>query len=132
MALPLITTANVVAYFKSKNTGFEIFSDYAVNKEVNRHGIYINDPSEANRVPYQLAVNYGGNIYEGTDQMLVILVTFQDDKNREKGVKAITDMVDDNTLLNGYHRREYSMQQTYLNRAEYRTYSFNLTRLEFQ
>jgi hypothetical protein len=132
MALPLITTANVVAYFKSKNTGFEIFSDYAVNKEVNRHGIYINDPSEANRVPYQLAVNYGGNIYEGTDQMLIILVTFQDDKNREKGVKAITDMVDDNVLLNGYHRREYSMQQTYLNRAEYRTYSFSLTRLEFQ
>ncbi|MFY8212450.1 MAG: hypothetical protein ACOVLB_07295 [Candidatus Nanopelagicus sp.] len=132
MALPLITTANVVAYFKSKNTGFEIFSDYAVNKEVNRHGIYINDPSETNRVPYQLAVNYGGNIYEGTDQMLIILVTFQDDKDREKAVKAITDMVDDNTLLNGYHRREYSMQQTYLNRAEYRTYSFNLTRLEFQ
>ena len=132
MALPLITTANVVAYFKSKNTGFEIFSDYAVNKEVNRHGIYINDPSETNRVPYQLAVNYGGNIYEGTDQMLIILVTFQDDKDREKAVKAITDMVDDNTLLNGYHRREYTMQQTYLNRAEYRTYSFNLTRLEFQ
>lgn len=132
MALPLISTQSVVTYLKSKNTGFEIFPEYAVNKEVNRHGIYVNDPSQANRVPYQLAVNYGGNIYESTDQMLIILVTFQDDKDRENAVKAITDMVDDNTLLNGYHRREYSMQQTYLNRAEYRTYSFNLTRLEFQ
>ena len=132
MALPLISTAQVVTYLKSRNTGFEIFSDYAVDKEVNRHGIYVNDPSEANRVPYQLAVNYGGNIYESTDQMFIILVTFQDDKDKQAAELAITDIVDDNTLLNGYHRREYSMQQTYLNRAEYRTYSFNLTRLEFQ
>lgn len=132
MALPLISTADVVTYLKSKNTGFEIFPDYAVNKEVNRHGIYINDPSEANRVPYQLAVNYGGNIYESTDQMFIILVTFQDDVDKQKAEKAITDIVNDNVLLNGYHRREYTMQQTYLNRAEYRTYSFNLTRLEFQ
>lgn len=132
MALPLITSDQVAAYFKAKKTGFEIFTEYSVNKEVNRHGIYINDPSESDRVPYQLAVNYGGNIYESTDQMFIILVTFQDDVNKVKAEKAITDIVNDNELLNGYHRRNYTMQQTYLNRAEYRTYSFNLTRLEFQ
>ena len=132
MALPLITTTDVAEYFRSKNTGFEIFEEYTVNKENNRHGIYINDPSESNRVPYQLAVNYGGNIYESTDQMFIIMVTFQDDINKQKAEKAITDLVNDNVLLDGYHRREYTMDQTYLNRAEYRTYSFNLTRLEFQ
>lgn len=132
MALPLITTTDVAEYFRAKNTGFEIFEEYTVNKENNRHGIYINDPSESNRVPYQLAVNYGGNIYESTDQMFIIMVTFQDDINKQKAEKAITDMVNDNVLLDGYHRREYTMDQTYLNRAEYRTYSFNLTRLEFQ
>ena len=63
MALPLITTADVVTYLKANTTGFEVFEEYAVNKEVNRHGIYVNDPSESNRTPYQLAVNYGGNIY---------------------------------------------------------------------
>lgn len=132
MALPLISTEQVAAYFKKLNTGFEIFQEYAVNKEVNRHGIYINDPSEANRVPYKLAVNYGGNIYEGTDQMFIVLVTFQDDANKQKAELAITNIVNDNVLLDGYHRREYTMEQTYLNRAEYRTYSFQLTRLEFQ
>lgn len=132
MALPLITTSQVAQYFKSKNLKFEIFEEYAVNKEINRHGIYINDPSESNRVPYQLAVNYGGNIYESTDQMFIVLVTFQDDVNKQAAEKAITDIIDDNVLLDGYHRRDYTMQQTYLNRAEYRTYSFNLTRLEFQ
>lgn len=132
MAAPLLTTQQVATYFKNLNTGFEIFEEYVVNKEVNRHGIYINDPSEANRVPYQLAVNYGGNIYESTDQMFIVLVTFQDDINKHAAEMAITNMVNDNVLLDGYHRREYTMQQTYLNRAEYRTYSFNLTRLEFQ
>ena len=132
MALPLISTAQVAAYLKANTTGFEVFSEYAVNKEVNRHGIYINDPSEANRTPYKLAVNYGGNIYESTDQMFIILVTFQDDINKTSAEQAITSMVNDNTLLDGYHRREYTMEQTYINRAEYRTYSFNLTRLEFQ
>ncbi|CAB4153391.1 hypothetical protein UFOVP623_17 [uncultured Caudovirales phage] len=132
MALPLVSTESVAAYFKKLKTGFEVFQEYAVNKEVNRHGIYINDPSEADRTPYKLAVNYGGNIYEATDQMLIVLVTFQDDKNKQKAELAITDIVNDNVLLNGYHRRTYTMEQTYLNRAEYRTYSFQLTRLEFQ
>ena len=132
MALPLVTTTQVANYFRNKNLKFEVFTEYTVNKEVNRHGIYINDPSESDRVPYKLAVNYGGNIYESTDQMFIVLVTFQDDVNKRAAEQAITDLVNDNVLLDGYHRREYTMDQTYLNRAEYRTYSFNLTRLEFQ
>lgn len=132
MALPLISTQQVADYFKKLKTGFEVFQEYAVNKEVNRHGIYINDPSEADRTPYKLGLNYGSNIYESTDQMFIILVTFQDDKNKVKAETAITDIINDNVLLDGYHRRTYTMDQTYLNRAEYRTYSFSLTRLEFQ
>ena len=132
MALPLVTTKQVAEYFKKLKTGFEVFEEYTVNKEVNRRGIYINDPSESARVPYKLAVNYGGNIYESTDQMFIVLVTFQDDVSKVKAEQAITDIVNDNVLLDGYHKREYTMDQTYLNRAEYRTYSFNLTRLEFQ
>ena len=62
----------------------------------------------------------------------IVLVSFQDDINKQSAEQAITNIVNDNTLLDGYHRREYTMDQTYLNRAEYRTYSFNLTRLEFQ
>lgn len=132
MALPLVTTQAVVNYLKANTTGFEVFSEYAVNKEVNRHGIYVNDPSEGNRVPYKLGLNYGSNIYESTDQMFIVLVTFQDDVNKRSAELALTNLVNDNVLLNGYHKREYTMDQTYLNRAEYRTYSFNLTRLEFQ
>ena len=132
MALPLVTSEQVADYFKALKTGFEVFTEYAVNKEVNRHGIYINDPSAGNRVPYQLAVTYGGNIYETTDQMFITLVTFQDDISKEKAVAAITNIVNDNVLLDGYHKREYTMDQTYLNRAEYRNFSFSLTRLEFQ
>ena len=131
MASPLITTKQVAQHLKKLKTGFEIFEEYAVNKEVNRHGIYINDPSQANRVPYQLGLATGASIYELTDQMYITLVTFQDDKDKDKAVNAITDMVLDSVLMNGYHKRDYTMQQTYLNRAEYRQFSFNLTRIEF-
>jgi len=132
MAQPLVTSEQVAEYFRKLKTGFEVFTEYAVNKEVNRHGIYINDPSASNRVPYKLALTYGGNIYEVTDQMFIVLVTFQDDVSKDRAVEAITNMVSDNVLLDGYHERDYTMDQSYLNRAEYRTFSFNLTRLEFQ
>jgi hypothetical protein len=132
MAQPLVTSEQVAEYFRKLKTGFEVFTEYAVNKEVNRHGIYINDPSASNRVPYKLALTYGGNIYEVTDQMFIVLVTFQDDVSKDRAVAAITNIVSDNVLLDGYHERDYTMDQSYLNRAEYRTFSFNLTRLEFQ
>jgi len=132
MAQPLVTSEQVAEYFRKLKTGFEVFTEYAVNKEVNRHGIYINDPSASNRVPYKLALTYGGNIYEVTDQMFIVLVTFQDDVSKDRAVEAITNIVSDNVLLDGYHERDYTMDQSYLNRAEYRTFSFNLTRLEFQ
>lgn len=132
MAQPLVTSEQVAEYFRKLKTGFEVFTEYAVNKEVNRHGIYINDPSASNRVPYKLALTYGGNIYEVTDQMFIVLVTFQDDVSKDRAVAAITNIVNDNVLLDGYHERDYTMDQSYLNRAEYRTFSFNLTRLEFQ
>jgi hypothetical protein len=64
--------------------------------------------------------------------MMIILVTFQGDINRDKAVDAIEGLVTDNVLLDGYHERDFTMEQTYVNRAEYRTYNFELKRIEIQ
>jgi hypothetical protein len=132
MSLPLFTSTQVCDALRSLNTGFEVFDEFPQTMENVRHGIYVNDPAIGDRTPYSLAVNYGGNIYVASDLMTIILVTFQGDVDRDKAVQAIQNLVADNVLLDGYHERDYDMTQDYINRAEYRTYTFNLKRLEFQ
>jgi len=132
MSLPLFTSGDVVQTLIAAKTGFEVFDEFPHTMENVRHGIYVNDPAIGDRAPYGLALNYGGNIYVASDLMQIIIVTFQGDVNRDKAVLAVQNLVQDNVLFDGYHERDYSMTQEYLNRAEYRTYSFDLKRLEFQ
>jgi hypothetical protein len=132
MARPLVTSAEVTAWLKAKKTGFEVFDDFPTDMKNVRHGIYVNDPSTSDRQPYRLGVQNGAHIYTCVDAMRIILITFQGDKNRDKAVDAITGMVFDDEFLDGYHERDWSMDQEYLNRAEYRTYDFELKRIETQ
>ena len=132
MALPLINSTQVVAWLKAKKLEMEVFDEFPPDMKNVRHGIYVNDPATDDRSPYALAINYGSNIYIAKDAMRIILVTFQGDVKRDKAVLAITDMITDNELMDGYHERDYVMSQDYLNRAEYRTYDFNLKRIELQ
>lgn len=132
MSLPLFTSQQVTAYLLSKKLGIEVFDEFPQDKTQARYGVYVNDPAAGQRTPYSLAVRYGGNIYVVQDMMRIIYVTFQGDKNRDAMVNAIQSIVEDNTLLDGYHERDFTMNQEYVNRAEYRTYDFTLSRLEFQ
>lgn len=132
MALPLITSTQVTEWLKAKKLGVEIFDEFPTDMKNVRNGIYINDPASSDKSPYRLGINLGGNIYTVTDSMRIILVTFQGDKKRDKCVESIQQLVEDNVLMNGYHERDYAMSQDYLNRAEYRTYDFNLKRIEIQ
>lgn len=132
MALPLITSDQVTQWLIAKKLGVEVFDEFPSNQQNVRNGIYVNDPATENRSPYSLAVNYGGNIYVAEDAMVIIQVTFQGDTLRDAASLAIQQIVEDNVLLDGYHERDFSMSQSYKNRAEYRVYTFRLLRLEFQ
>jgi hypothetical protein len=132
MSLPLFTVEQVRDVLKKKKLGMEIFDEFPSDMKNVRHGIYIDDPATDNRVPYQLAINYGNNIYIADDTIRIILVSFQGDKLRAKATEAITSLVTDNVLFNGYHQRDFSMATDFLNRAEYRTYDFTLSRIELQ
>ena len=112
--------------------GVEVFDEFPTDMKNVRNGIYVNDPATSDRSPFQLAINYGSNIYVASDAMRIILVTFQGDKLRDKAVLAITDLVRDDELMDGYHERDFTMAQDYDNRAEYRTYDFTLKRIELQ
>lgn len=132
MALPLVTSKTVCEWLRARKLNMEVFDEFPHDMKNVRHGIYVNDPATSDRSPYSLAVNYGSNIYIANDAMRIILVTFQGDEKRDRAVEAIQDMVLDNVLMDGYHERDYTMAQDYLNRAEYRTYDFNLKRIDLQ
>jgi hypothetical protein len=132
MAAPLFTSAKITTYLKSKISNVEVFDEFPTDMKNVRHGVYVNDPATIDRVPYALAVNLGSNIYTATDSMRIILVTFQGDNRRDDAVTAITGLVIDDVLMDGYHERDFTMSQEYLNRAEYRIYDFNLLRIELQ
>ncbi len=132
MARPLVTSADVTAWLKAKKTGFEVFDDFPTDMKNVRHGIYVNDPATSERVPYRLGIQDESHIYTCVDAMRILVVTFQGDNKRDAAIDAVTGIVLDNELLDGYHERDYVMEQEYLNRAEYRTYDFELKRIETQ
>jgi hypothetical protein len=132
MAAPLITSAQITNWLKAKKTGFEVFDEFPTDMKNVRQAIYVNDPATSSRKPIALALHNEGNRYRTIDSMRIIVVTYQGDNRRDAAVAAIQDLVLDNELLDGYIERDYTMTQDYLNRAEYRTYDFDLIRLETQ
>ena len=129
---PLVTAQELITYIKALNLGYEVFDEFPKDKTNVRAGIYVNDPTTSDRRPRSLAINYGGNIYYAVDNFVIILVSFQDDINKDNAATKIADMLFDNVLFDGYHERDYTQDQEFINRAEYRTFTFRVTRLEFQ
>lgn len=133
MAAPLISSSKVISALKATlPKGIEVFKDFPSDMKNVRYGIYVNDPTPEARTPYRLGVQNKAHIYTMVENMIVILVSFQDDSNKLAASLAIQALVEDDVLMDGYHQRDYVMEQTYLNRAEYRTYNFDLRRIEFQ
>ena len=132
MAKPLFTSKQVCEILKHKKLGVEVFDEFPQDMEKARHGIYVDSPATSDRTPYALAINIGNNIYTCVDKMTIIFVSFQGDKNLDKATSAITELVIDNELMDGYHERDYTMSSSFMNRAEYRVYDFSLKRIELQ
>lgn len=132
MALALFNTETVIAVLKTYKLGIELFNEFPQNSEAVRYGIYVSDVTTVDRTPYSLAVNYGGNIYTVTDAMDIIFVTFQGDKNKDRVLTALQGLVENNVLMDGYHERDFTVDENWVNRAEYKTYSYTLKRIETQ
>ena len=132
MARPLITATGIATYLKTKFSGVEVFTEFPADMRTVRHGVYVDDPATSERTPYRLGVQDESHIYTCIDALRILVVSFQGDSKRDAVIDAITGIVADNVLLDGYHERDFSMESEYLNRAEYRTYDFEFRRIETQ
>jgi len=140
---PYITGAevyNMVKYYIPKTWDVPVFSntDFASDTDIVRYGIYISDIVTTNRVPNQLGVTTGSNIYNATDEFYIAYISFQQDPNIARVRDMINNLVTDNypstniPFMNGYFDRSYAEVLNYGTQRQRYTWAFKLTRLEFQ
>lgn len=137
--LPLVTNLQIVAALKTLINGqyvscskVEIMTEFPSDITKARSGLYVSDVAVVDRSPYQLAVNYGGNIYIISESFTITYATFQGDALKDQVSGAVQDLVYDNVLFDGYHERDYTVTETFENRAEYKTFEFLIKRIDFQ
>jgi hypothetical protein len=137
--LPLVTNLQIVSALKTLINGqyvscskVEIMTEFPSDMTKARSGIYISDVAVVDRSPYQLAVNYGGNIYIISESFTITYTSFQGDALKDQVSGAIQDLVYDNVLFDGYHERDYTVSDSFENRAEYKTFEFLIKRIDFQ
>lgn len=137
--LPLVTNLQIVAALKTLINGqyvscskVEIMTEFPSDITKARSGLYVSDVAVVDRSPYQLAVNYGGNIYIISESFTITYATFQGDALKDQISGAVQDLVYNNVLFDGYHERDYTVTETFENRAEYKTFEFLIKRIDFQ
>jgi len=140
---PYITGAEVYKMVKTyipKSWDVPVFSntDFANDTDVVRYGIYISDIVTTSRVPNKLGLTTGSNIYNASDEFYIAYISFQQDPNIGRVRDIINNLVTDNypgtdvPFMNGYFQRNYAEVLNYGTQRQRYTWTFNLTRLEFQ
>lgn len=135
MALPLVDRdqiiATLLATIPKTNPRIEVSGVYPSDDAIVSYGLYVSDVSTVDKTPYQLGVQHCGSIYTVTDEVQVLYVSYQDDKNVPQVTNSIQNLSSDLTLMNGYHEMDFTQDVVLGSNAEKRTYTFSLKRLEF-
>lgn len=138
---PYITGEQVVKmlqFYIPKSWNVPIFTEFASDTDIVRYGIYVSSIVTTNRTPNQLGVTTGSNIYNATDEFYIAYISFQTDPNLARVRDMVNNLVTDNypgtdvPFMNGYFERDYGEVLNYGTQRERYTWTFKLTRLEFQ
>lgn len=138
---PYITQAQVtkmLQFYIPKSWNVPIFTEFASDTDIVRYGLYVSNIVTVNRIPNQLGVTTGSNIYNATDTFYIAYISFQTDPNINKVRDMVNNLVTDNypgtqvPFLDGYFERNYAEDLNYGTQRERYTWTFELTRLEFQ
>ncbi len=138
---PFITQAQVtkmLQFYIPKSWNVPIFTEFASDTDIVRYGLYISNIVTVSRVPNQLGVTTGSNIYNATDTFYIAYISFQTDPNINRVRDMVNNLVTENypgtdvPFLDGYFERNYAEDLNYGTQRERYTWTFELTRLEFQ
>jgi len=79
----------------------------------------------------QLAIQNCGSMYDAEDQFNILYISFQNDPQSIVIQDAIEDLAGNVNFFDGYTSVQMSRDVTIGNRSEIHTYTFDLTRIEF-
>ena len=128
----------MLQFYIPKSWNVPIFTEFASDTDIVRYGIYVSNIATVNRVPNQLGVTTGSNIYNATDTFYIAYISFQTDPNVDRVRDMVNNLVTENypgtevPFLDGYFQRDYAEDLNYGTQRERYTWTFELTRLEFQ
>ena len=137
---PYINEQQIIDVIKRdipKQWNIPIFVDFPSNSEKVRYGIYVSDVHTNHRNPHKLAIQYCGTIYHAYDEFNITYISYQDDPYNVQVNAIIANLVtalkdDGSQLFDGYFERNFNQVREYgPTQAEKHTWTFELTRLEF-
>jgi hypothetical protein len=123
---PITTKQTVVDYLKKQKLDIEVFDEMPTDKTNVRHGIYVSNFMIASTSVQSQGFGCG-QVTNVVEELEILLVSVQDDKKLLPADDAITEIP--KTLV-GYSSITFTVGLEFLNRAEYRTYNFDLNRIE--
>jgi len=135
MARPLVDKAEIVAYLRAvartQTPIIEVSANYPSDDATVAYGLYVDDVTTNSRTINQLAIQKCGSMYDAVDQFNILYISFQNDPQSLAIQDAIEDLAANVNFFDGYTSVEFDREVTIGNKSEIHTYTFDLTRLEF-
>lgn len=128
---------NVLQRDIPKAWNIPVYDDFPSDSDLVRYGVYVSDVHTVSRNPHQLGIQYCGAIYHAVDEFGITYVSYQDDPYNTAVNAIIANLVtaiknDGQQLMDGYFERDFEQVRTFgPTQAEKHTWTFSLTRLEF-
>lgn len=135
MSRPLVDKAKIVTYLRAvarqQTPIIEVSATYPSEDDNIAYGLYVDDVTNNSRTVNQLAIQKCGAMYDAVDQFNILYISFQNDPQALVIQDAIEDLAGNVNFFDGYTSVEFDREVTIGNRSEIHTYTFDLTRLDF-
>lgn len=135
MSRPLVDKAQIVTYLRAvarqQTPIVEVSATYPSEDDNIAYGLYVDDVTNNSRTVNQLAIQKCGAMYDAVDQFNILYISFQNDPQALVIQDAIEDLAGNVNFFDGYTSVEFDREVTIGNRSEIHTYTFDLTRLDF-
>ena len=135
MSRPLVDKAQIVTYLRAvarqQTPIVEVSATYPSEDDNIAYGLYVDDVTNNSRTVNQLAIQKCGAMYDAVDQFNILYISFQNDPQALVIQDAIEDLAGNVNFFDGYTSVEFDRVVTIGNRSEIHTYTFDLTRLDF-
>ena len=132
---PYITKEEIIAYMRLTCNELtpivEVNGIYPSVDDVVPFGVYVRDCHPVSREVNQGGITNCGQIYTVTDQFEILYISFQDDPQSLVVLGTINDLAANRVFFDGYIDVTYTKTEVIGNRSEKHTYTFSMTRLDF-